>query len=209
MQKPTKKFIQLNKDYYKHIEEYDWVDVTDHMKGPEAIFHKLRSWEIKRFIKKYAKGEKFLDAGCGTGLILRTLPKGAVGIDINPRNIKKAKEHAPNAKVILGDIEKMPFKKNTFSTIICTEVIEHQPDPIPTVTELHRVLQKGGVLIGSVPSSSPIWYFRFLSATCPRGEPFHKNFAKKELEKLFKIFSIKYLRPSVAGMSYIFVLEKK
>lgn len=206
--KITKEFIQFNKNYYKHIEDYDWVEVTDNFKGFESIFHKLRQFLILRLIKKHKKGNKILDAGCGTGLILRKLPKGTIGIDINPRNIKRAKKHAPLAKVIQGDVEKLPFKKETFTTIVSTEVIEHQPDPKPTVQELRRVLKKNGVLIGSVPAISPIWFLRFLSSTCPRGEPFHKNFKKKELKILFRDFTIIKLSRSVLGMSYFFVLKK-
>lgn len=208
MDKISKKFISINKDYYKYVEEYDWVEVTDHFKGLESVFHKLREWMVIRLINKYKRGNKILDAGCGTGLILRHLPKGSFGIDINPRNIKKARKHAPMAKVKLADIEKLPFKHNEFTTIVCTEVIEHQPDPKPTLNELKRVLKKNGVIIGSVPSRSPVWFFRFLSSTCPRGEPFHKNFNKNELENTFKVFNIVKLDKSVFGMSYFFVLEK-
>lgn len=206
--KTTKEFIEFNKNYYKHIEDYDWVDVTDNFKGLESIFHKLRQFLILRLINKYRAKGKILDAGCGTGLILRKLPKGTIGVDINPRNIKRAKKHAPSAQVILADIEKLPFKDNTFSTIVSTEVIEHQPNPMPTVNELRRVLRKDGYLIGSVPAISPIWFLRFLSSTCPRGEPFHKNFKKEELKKLFKQFTIIKISRSVFGMSYFFVLKK-
>ncbi len=206
--KTTPEFIEFNKNYYKHIEDYDWVDVTDNFKGLESIFHKLRQFLIVRLINKYKKGDKILDAGCGTGLILRKLPKGTIGVDINPRNVKRAKKHAPHAKIIQGDIEKLPFRNGTFSTIISAEVIEHQPDPKPTVKELRRVLKKGSVLIGSVPAISPIWFLRFLSSTCPRGEPFHKNFKKEELKKLFREFTIINLSRSVLGMSYFFVLKK-
>lgn len=206
--KITDKFIKINKDYYRYIEDYDWVEVTDKFRGLESIFHKMREWKIKRIIKKYGRGEKYLDAGCGTGLILRHLPEGSIGIDINPRNIKKARVHAPLAHVLEGNLEKLPFKDNSFSTVICTEVIEHQPDPGPTVKELKRVLKAGGVLIGSVPSKSPIWFLRFLSSTCPQGEPFHKNYKKEELYYLFKTFKIIQLKKNIFGMSYIFVLEK-
>lgn len=206
--KITDKFIEINKDYYRHIEDYDWVEVTDNYKGLESFFHKLREWQIKRIIKKYGQGDKYLDAGCGTGLILRHLPKGVIGIDINPRNIKKARLHAPLARIIEGDLEKLPFKENSFSTVVCTEVVEHQPNPNKLVKELKRVLQKNGRLIGSVPSKSPIWFLRFLSSTCPQGEPFHKNYKKDELIQLFKRFKILKLNKSILGMSYIFVLEK-
>lgn len=207
--KINNKFIKLNKDYYRYIEEYDWVDVADHIRGLESFFHKVREWMVLRFIKEQGRGNKYLDAGCGTGLLLRHLPQGSVGLDINPRNIAKARRHAKHSKLVLGDIEKMPFSDSEFSTIVCTEVIEHQPDPMPTVSELRRVLQKGGVLVGSVPSSSPIWFLRFLSSTCPRGEPFHKNFEREELLKLFKDFRILQLKRSVMGMNFFFVLEKR
>jgi len=208
MDKINKKFISLNKDYYKYIEDYDWISVTDHFKGLESFFHKLREKLVLRLISKNKRGSEFLDAGCGVGLILRHLPKGSVGVDINPRNITRAKKYAPKAKLVLADIEKLPFKPEQFSTIVCTEVIEHQPDPRKTVAELKRVLKKKGVLIGSVPSNMPIWGLRFLSSTCPRGEPFHKNFKKEELRTLFSGFKIKKLNLSVFGMSYFFVLEK-
>jgi len=26
------------KDYYRDVETYDWVDVADHLRGPEALF---------------------------------------------------------------------------------------------------------------------------------------------------------------------------
>jgi len=206
--KLTSKFKEINKDYYRYIEEYDWVEISDHYRGLESFFHKLRESIMRRNIKKYGRHGKYLDAGCGTGLLLRHLPKGSVGLDINPRNIEKAKKHAPKATLFEGDIEKMPFKDEDFSTVVCTEVIEHQPDPKPTVKEIKRVLRKGGVLIGSVPSDSPIWFLRFLSSTCPRGEPFHKNFKKEELITLFRDFNIIKLKRAVLGMSYFFVLEK-
>lgn len=206
--KVTKKFIELNKDYYRFIEDYDWIEATDKLRGLESFFHKLRERAILKIINKYKKGEKFLDAGCGTGLILRHLPKGSVGIDINPRNIKRAKKHVPFAKIMEADIEKTPFRNNEFSTIICTEVLEHLPNPKVALLELKRVLKKEGIIIGSVPSTSPVWFLRFLSSTCPRGEPYHRNYRKEELVDLFEGFKISYLKRANLGMSYFFVLEK-
>lgn len=206
--KVTKKFIELNKDYYRFIEDYDWVEVTDKFRGLESFFHKLRERAVLKIVNKYKKGEKILDAGCGTGLILRHLPKGSFGIDINPRNIKKAKKHVPFSKIIEADIEKTPFRSNEFTTIVCTEVLEHLPNPKKALSELNRILKKEGVVIGSVPSTSPVWFLRFLSSTCPRGEPYHKNYKKDELVDLFTDFKISYLKRSNLGMSYLFVLEK-
>lgn len=180
-------FNKANKRYYQEVEDYDWVEVTDNLKGLEAFFHRLRERHIINLYKKFAKKGKVVDVGCGTGLILRHLPKGSIGLDINPRNIPRAKKHAPHAEVILGDVEKLPFKKDSIPMVICTDVLEHFPDPHKPLKEIFRVLSPGGLLIGSVPVKSPIWSLRFLSSTHP-GEPFHYLFRQGELVKLLSSY---------------------
>lgn len=177
-------FSLENKKHYQRREDYDWVLVADKLIGLEAILHRLREMETRSLIKKYAKGNKFLDAGCGTGLVLRHLPSSSVGFDINPRNLAKAKIHAPKANLIKGDIEKMPFGNARFTTIICTDVLEHLVETRRALDELFRVLSPGGVLIGSVPAANPVWGLRFLSSTHP-GEPYHRIYQANELKRLF------------------------
>lgn len=197
------------KSYYRYVEDYDWVEIVEKIKGPETFYHRKRLRETLALIKHFGKGERYLDAGCGTGLVLRNLPKEAVGLDINPRHLKKAKKYVPWAKLIEGDIENMPFPDNFFSTVIATEVLEHSPHPSRVLSEIKRVMEPGGILIGSVPCSSWIWKFRFLSRTCPRQEPFHKYYTKKELEELLsKYFKIIKLYPAVWGMNLFFVCQK-
>ena len=199
-------FELINKRYYQEKEDYDWVEAASHWKGLESILHSLREKSTKKLIKRFSQGDKFLDAGCGTGLILRHLPKGAVGLDINPRHLAKAKKYSPDSILVLGDIEKMPFPDSFFSTVICTEVLEHLPSPQKAVREVRRVLAPGGVLIGSLPAKNPIWKLRFLSSTHP-GEPYHKEYRKKEIIKLFSEQKIIFLKPASFFMSWNFVVE--
>lgn len=174
------------KRYYKEVENYDWVEVTDNIKGIESFFHKIREFKTNRLIKKYGIGDKYLDMGCGTGLILRHLPPNSVGVDINPRNIEKAKQHVPTAQFFICDIEeKLPFKDQSFSTIICTETLEHLLYPEKALEEAKRVLKNRGVIIGSVPKKSLFWKFRFLSSTRPN-EPLHRYYTRETLNNLFK-----------------------
>lgn len=205
----SNEFIAENKKYYQEIEDYDWVKVADDFRGLEAILHRLREKSLLKLWKKYHKGKKFLDAGCGTGLMLRHFPKASIGLDINPRNLIKAKIHAPYAKLVLGDIEKIPFNNNSFSTIVCTEVLEHLPRPSIALKEIFRVLEKGGLLIGSVPAKNLIWNLRFLSSTHP-GEPYHRLYEEKELRSLLSQFGkILLLKKGDMAMNFFFVIEKK
>src|SRR5204863_1066363 len=56
------------KDYYRDVETYDWVDVADNLRGPEALFHRNRARVVRNLVARYATERPILDAGCGTGL---------------------------------------------------------------------------------------------------------------------------------------------
>lgn len=139
------------KDYYRDIEEYDWVDVADNVKGLESFFHRNRRRAVRAIVKKYGSGEPMLDAGCGTGLNLAGLPPGSTGIDLNPRNLALIRQRLPQHKAVLGDVEAMPFADGSFGTVLCTEVLEHVPYPEQALREIRRVLRPGGFAILQVP----------------------------------------------------------
>ncbi len=180
------------KDYYRDVETYDWVDVADNLRGPEAFFHRIRARDVRDLVATYGRGP-YLDAGCGTGLNLRDLPPGSVGIDINPRNVALVRSRLPDRPVFVADIEDIPFPGRTFGTIICTEVLEHVPDPDGALEEIARVLKPGGVLIGTTPAHSPIWRLRFLSSTCPRDEPFHNEYTADEIRDMLEGWELLHL----------------
>jgi ubiquinone/menaquinone biosynthesis C-methylase UbiE len=197
------------KDYYRDVETYDWVDVADNLRGLEAFFHRNRARVVRRLISRYAvRGAPILDAGCGTGLNLRHLPAGSTGIDINPRNVELVQKRLPNQRIVQGDIEAMPFEANSFGTVLCTEVIEHIPDPSAALREFRRVLKPGGVLVGSVPARSLIWKLRFLSSTCPHSEPFHNEYLPNEVREMLDGWSIEHIGYSLLHFNVLFVARK-
>jgi ubiquinone/menaquinone biosynthesis C-methylase UbiE len=197
------------KDYYRDVESYDWVDVSDNLRGPEAIFHRNREHVVRKLVARYAlPGEPVLDAGCGTGLNLRHLPRGSTGLDINPRNLEVVRARVPDCRPVLGDLESMPFSDGTFGTVLCTEVLEHVPDPARALEEIRRVLRPGGVLIGSVPARSWIWRLRFLSTTCPRDEPFHNEYTTSEVRGMLRDFEIVKVGYSLLHFNVVFVARR-
>lgn len=128
------------RDYYRDIETYDWVDVAENWRGLESIFHRNRRRVIRRLLRQVKAEEPILDAGCGTGLNLASLPAGSVGIDINPRNVALIRELDPDHVVVEGEIEGLPFPDAAFGTVLCTEVLEHVPYPDQALAEFRRVL---------------------------------------------------------------------
>jgi ubiquinone/menaquinone biosynthesis C-methylase UbiE len=198
------------KDYYRNVETYDWVDVADNLRGPEAFFHRNRARIVRGLVKKHARpGRPVLDAGAGTGLNLRHLPAGSVGLDINPRNVEVLRRRLPDYTLVMGDIESMPFADATFGTVVCTEVLEHVPDPGRALSEIQRVLEPGGVIIGSVPARSAIWRLRFLSSTCPHAEPFHNEYLPNEVRDMLDGWTVHKVWYSLLRFNVMFVANKR
>ncbi|MGH8640235.1 MAG: class I SAM-dependent methyltransferase [Burkholderiales bacterium] len=79
----------------------------------------------------------------------------------------------------VSDAASIPVESGSFDAVICTEVLEHVPEPISVVKEISRVLRPGGKLILTAPLGSgihqepyhfyggftPYWYERFLAET--------------------------------------------
>ena len=58
--------------------------------------------------------------------------------------------NSPLADVV-ADICHLPFQDNQYDLILCNHVLEHIPNDLKAMTELYRVLKKGGTLIAQVP----------------------------------------------------------
>ena len=148
-----------------------------------------------------------LDAGCGTGLNLRHLPEGSVGVDINPRNVALLRQRLPNHTVIEGDVEALPFDDASFGTVLCTEVIEH----IPIHRRHSRIPPRPPARrrpIGSVPARSAIWKLRFLSSTCPHSEPFHNEYLPRGPRDADRLAG-RALRYSLLHFNVLFVARRR
>lgn len=96
---------------------------------------------------------KILDVGCGVNKT-----EGAIGLDNNPRT---------GADVIhdLGEIP-YPFADDEFDLVVSNHVVEHIPDVMAFVSELHRITKPGGKIRLLTPHyTNPDW----------ASDPTHRN----------------------------------
>ena len=63
--------------------------------------------------------------------------------------------HSPLADVV-ADLCDLPFENHSYDLILCNHVLEHIPDDLKAMSELYRVLKRGGTLIAQVPMNSNI-----------------------------------------------------
>ena len=96
---------------------------------------------------------RILDVGCGSSRIVQDLPH-AVGLDVQ---IKKLRRIAPHTrKVVQATLTHLPFPARAFETLICSQVIEHVPEPLVDWREMNRVLTVGGTLVVGTPDYATI-----------------------------------------------------
>jgi SAM-dependent methyltransferase len=89
--------------------------------------------------------KKILDVGCGANKY-----PGAIGMDINPRT----------AADVIHDcgVVPYPFEDDEFDEIISRHAIEHVPDVMAFVSELHRITKRGGTIKLVTPHyTNPDW----------------------------------------------------
>ncbi len=104
-----------------------------------------------------------LDGGCGMGFYLMAMGRirdaELVGVDSWLERLRWAQRERVPAELISAELYQLPFADNTFDSVLLSEVVEHLPEEVPALREVHRVLRPGGVLAVSVPHANfpPLW----------------------------------------------------
>jgi 2-polyprenyl-3-methyl-5-hydroxy-6-metoxy-1,4-benzoquinol methylase len=102
------------------------------------------------------EGLTVLDAGCGEGIVSRSLIATAaqvVGIDVSPRLIAYARERDLTKRIayVVADLSQpLPQYANTFDLIVSNLVLEDVPDYIGFITTLSQCLKPHGRLVLSM-----------------------------------------------------------
>ena len=102
-----------------------------------------------------------LDAGCGPNPALAiTIASGrvrtVVALDIGLGTARLAVAVAQRAGVellaVVGDVERLPFRRGAFDAVVCDDTIEHLPDDRAGAGELSRVTRDRGTVIVATPN---------------------------------------------------------
>jgi SAM-dependent methyltransferase len=96
-------------------------------------------------------GERVLDLGCAAGAIshfLSTCGCETVGVDAEPRAIRKARALFPGLHFEQADVASLPFPDASFDKAVAADLVEHLDDATfrAMLAETHRVLRAGGTL---------------------------------------------------------------
>jgi SAM-dependent methyltransferase len=105
--------------------------------------------------------DRVLDLGCGAGhwskRIADTFPWIHVtGVDVGEPFVAAAQAQRASDRVsfVVGDFAALPFTDESFDCVYADNTLEHAYDVEATLSETHRVLRTGGVLVAAIPSDA-------------------------------------------------------
>jgi SAM-dependent methyltransferase len=104
-----------------------------------------------------------LDAGCGTGGLLRRLrgwwPQARLrGVEYSAFAVGLARERT-DCPIDEGSVLALPFADGSFDAITCIDVVYQFPEPAQAYREFARCLRPGGVVVVNEPAHR--WLFSY------------------------------------------------
>jgi len=157
-----------------HIDEYrKLAEVEDHMWYFSALNQRmlipLRPW--------HGKPAQLLDAGCGTGGLIRTLsreePKWSItGLDFSSVACTLARERT-GSEILVGSITDLPFPAESFEILTCADVLSQVEDGSQALREFARVLRPGGIAVINVAAYG--WMWSYHDKTCVTRHRYRKS----------------------------------
>ena len=130
-----------NRDYYDEFSKR-----YEH--GRDAGYHAMLDRLESEIALRYARHADVLEAGCGTGLILRRLApetRRAIGLDLSAGMLGHARRRGLD--VVQGSITELPFANDSFDVVCSFKVLAHVERIRDALAELGRVTRPGGHLV--------------------------------------------------------------
>jgi ubiquinone/menaquinone biosynthesis C-methylase UbiE len=129
-----------------------------------AYADRVEKRAFRSFLKGLPSNTLVLDLGTGTGVLLQFLLQKrfeVIGIDFSKDMIEKTKEKIGKKQgtLVLGDIENLPFQKETFDIVTAMTTLEFVKNVKKLLQEIRRVLKSGGQFILGVLTSLSSWSF--------------------------------------------------
>jgi SAM-dependent methyltransferase len=152
--------IDVFRDWYRRVYDFNYYN---------------RDRWVTSWAARIPRGAVVLDAGAGSGkyrLLFTHCDYRAHDFGHEPGTIGKY-----TALDYESDIVAIPVPDGSIDVVLCTEVLEHVPEPLLAVREFARILRAGGTLLLTAPLGSflhqepfhyyggytPHWYRKFLT----------------------------------------------
>lgn len=136
-------YREISEKYDRFARWYDWVEGVPDLLGISRL---------RRRLLRGARG-RVLEVAVGTGKDLRHYPPGSriVAIDLSREMLKVARGRAATLPIdvafLLGDAEALPFRNNSFETVVSSLSTCTFLEPLAALKEMGRVCRPTGKIL--------------------------------------------------------------
>lgn len=167
-------YQSLNFQDLKEIKKNKMMGIFDSLAQNYDLANSIMSFGAHHYWRRYAvtrtglePGRTALDLCCGTGMITADLAKRVgstgriTGMDLSGEMLTVARKRlmklglSGRVNLIQGNVARLPFPEKTFDCVTIGYGLRNVPDPEQVITESHRVLKPGGVIV-AIESAKPI-----------------------------------------------------
>jgi SAM-dependent methyltransferase len=107
---------------------------------------------VEGFARQVTPPAKVLDLGCGDAPYAPLFAHGVSYVSVD-------RERKYPVRTVADFVRELPFGDGSFDAVLCSQVLEHVPDPVLVVGEIYRVLKAGGIGFVSVPFAWEVHHY--------------------------------------------------
>lgn len=118
-----------------------WFDSVYRRRGTRYL-RPLRAYLVFLELLEAQRDDALLDVACGPGLLLqaaRAYTPNLNGIDISRVAIRQARSAVPEARVVVANALRIPYRDSTFDLVTCLGSLERMLDKSQALREMARV----------------------------------------------------------------------
>lgn len=166
----------------------DWFDRTYQKRG-SSYLRPVKAYMIFPELLQAGPEMKLLDVACGLGHLLSACQPyhcELFGLDISEVAIRSARMALPEATLVVGNAEEMPFEDQYFDLLTCLGSLERIIQLEKALSEIHRVVKDQGRICFLVRNSRS-WKWQVKKKLGIQNHKGHQG--AKELEHWTELFN--------------------
>jgi ubiquinone/menaquinone biosynthesis C-methylase UbiE len=171
--------------------------------GDYAIATRAEEAERLARMVRASAADRAADLACGPGTLALCFAhhvRWICGLDLTPALLNRArssaaKEGLRNLEFALADAQALPFSDSAFDIAVTSYSLHHMPDPVLAITEMARVVSRGGRVgvLDIFVSEDPRVAALNNRIECVRDASHTRALARSEFHKLFAAIGLRIL----------------
>jgi trans-aconitate methyltransferase len=124
--------------------------------GENYTHYQLDRSRFRRFVRRFyldSAARKVsgatIDFGCGIGALLKRLPAGSIGLEVNPVSVEHCIAQRLEAEVYDADTDNWSLgilgRERGFKSLVASHVLEHLDDPMDKLSRLLKAANRLGI----------------------------------------------------------------